>query len=380
MTRIFKVLKGVGIALSLVIGTVLVVGLAFISFSPQFGGKYSDEDITRFKQSEHFQEDHFENLEPTRTSPSFRDLGKLLAILGSEVPEKEPTTELPIHNVSEHEIEQVSERTRVIWFGHSAFLLEIAGKRILIDPMLSDVPAPHPLLGSKRFTEELPIAIEALPSIDAVILSHDHYDHLDYETIQKIMPKVGKYYTPLGVGTHLRAWGVEEEHIVELDWWEEANFHELTFVATPARHFSGRGLSDSKKTLWASWVILSQDESIYFSGDSGYGSHFKDIGDTYGPFDLALMECGQYNDSLPEFAIHMLPEETAQAGIDVKAKTVMPVHWASFSLNAHPWKEPVDRLVLEAAKLHLNLVTPQIGQLLYLDQMEHFNTQWWKAY
>lgn len=380
MKRALRFLKIMGVILSIGIGTVLAVGMAFVSLSPQFGGKHSDDDINRFKQSKNFQEDHFENLELTKTSPSLSDLGKLIKMVTAEVPDKVPSNELPVHNVPKSELQSVSKQTRVIWFGHSAFLLEIAGKRLLIDPMLSDVPAPHPWLGGKRFTEELPIAIDDLPTIDAVILSHDHYDHLDYETIQKIKSKVDKYYTPLGVGTHLRSWGIKPEYIVELDWWQEAIFHTLTLVAAPARHFSGRGLSDSKKTLWASWVIKSQHESIYFSGDSGYGSHFKDIGEKYGPFDLALMECGQYNDSLPEFAIHMFPEETAQAGIDVKARTIMPIHWASFSLNNHPWKEPADRLVAKAAELNLKVVTPEIGQIIHLDQLENFTFHWWKGY
>ena len=181
--------------------------------------------------------------------------------------------------------------------------------------MLSAVPAPHPLLGGKRFSKELTISIEKLPQIDAVILSHDHYDHLDYESIKKLHPKVGHFFAPLGLGVHLLEWGVPEGKITELDWWGQTTFEDLTLISTPSQHFSGRGLTDRDKTLWCSWVIQSEDEKIFFSGDSGYGDHFKSIGEKYGPFDFAMMECGQYNSLWSE--IHMFPEETAQAGVDV---------------------------------------------------------------
>lgn len=374
-----KVLKWFFIGAGALFTLVLIVGIGFLNLSPQFGGEYTAEDVARLRTSKNFTKDgHFVNLEPTKTAPSFGDVGKMLSVLTADVPGLRPTEKLPVQNISGQELQSIPTKTRVIWFGHSAFLLEIGGKRILIDPMLSDVPAPHPWLGGERFTKKLPIAIENLPKIDAVILSHDHYDHLDYETIQRIKNKVSKYFVPLGVGAHLQAWGVDKKDIVELDWWEETTFDDLILTATPARHFSGRGLSDSKKTLWASWIIRSAEDNIYFSGDSGYGSHFKAIGEKYGPFDLALMECGQYNDSLPEFAIHMLPEETAQAGLDVRAEYIMPIHWGSFSLNAHPWKEPVERLTVKATELELNMITPVIGQIVELNQLE--SSAWWKDY
>ncbi|KXX69360.1 hypothetical protein AVL50_19745 [Flammeovirga sp. SJP92] len=362
---------------SISIAVVLIVGILFVNFSPQFGGSHSEEAIARFNASKNFKEGQFWNLEFTQTTPSLSDLPKLFKELSREASGLTPSKGLPVQSVK---LNEASKQTRVIWFGHSAFLLEIAGKRLLIDPMLSDVPSPHPWLGSERFTKELPIAIEDLPKIDAVLISHDHYDHLDYETILKIKDKVGKYFTPLGVGTHLQAWGVPKEDITELDWWHEVQFDNLTFAATPARHFSGRGLTDAQKTLWASWVIKSDSENIFFSGDSGYGQHFKEIGNKYGPFDLALMECGQYNDHLTEFAIHMLPEETAQASVDVKAKVMMPVHWASFSLNRHNWKEPVERLVAKAGEMDLQVVTPIIGQVIEFNNLDSNITSWWADY
>ena len=178
--------------------------------------------------------------------------------------------------------------------------------------------------------------------------------------------KVSKFYAPLGVGLHLREWGVHPAQIVELDWWEEATHEDLVFKCAPAQHFSGRGLSDRGATLWGSWVIQSPTENIFFSGDSGYGPHFKEIGDTYGPFDFAMMECGQYNEMWKE--IHMMPEETAQAGIDIKAKFIMPIHWGAFKLAMHSWTDPIERVIKKAQSLDLPVIAPKIGEPIYLEE------------
>jgi L-ascorbate metabolism protein UlaG (beta-lactamase superfamily) len=368
------------LAIGGIVAIVIIVGLLFLNLSPQFGGTDTSEAIARFVHSNNFKDSKFVNQSFTQTFPGLSDLGKVYKAVTKKVANTSPNQPIKVDKVSPQEFAKVSTETKFIWFGHSTFLIEIQGKRILLDPMLSQVPAPHPWLGSKRFSDELPMSIEDLPSIDAVIFSHDHYDHLDYETIQKIKGRVKTYYTPLGLGTHLQAWDVDKDAITELDWWEEAQFEDLKFIATPARHFSGRGLSDSMKTLWASWIIQSETENIFFSGDSGYDTHFKTIGNTYGPFDIAFMECGQYNDDLPDSPIHMYPEETAQAAVDVKAKYTMPIHWASFKLNNHPWKEPVKRLSKAAAGQNIKLVTPKIGQVIHLSNLNSSSSQWWNAY
>ncbi|OSY89587.1 membrane protein [Tenacibaculum holothuriorum] len=368
------------LTLGIFVGVIIIMGLLFVNLSPQFGGKHTDEAIARFETSQNFKKGKFTNQSFTPTFPGFSDLGKVFKAVTKKVPNTIPSSPIKVEKVSNQEFTKPSNETKFIWFGHSAFLLEIQGKRILIDPMLSDVPAPHPWLGGKRFTDGLPMSVEDLPSIDAVIFSHDHYDHLDYETIQKIKKRVKKYFTPLGLGTHLQAWGIDKDDIVELDWWEETQFEDLKFVATPARHFSGRGLSDSMKTLWASWIIQSETENIYFSGDSGYDTHFKKIGEKYGPFDIAFMECGQYNDDLPDSPIHMYPEQTAQAALDVKAQYTMPIHWASFKLNNHPWKEPVERLIKKAEEFNITLLTPRIGQVFTLNSLDNSSSNWWEKY
>jgi L-ascorbate metabolism protein UlaG (beta-lactamase superfamily) len=266
--------------------------------------------------------------------------------------------------------------TQLIWFGHSAFLLLIDGKKILIDPMFGNSPSPIELLGPKRFSKELPIEIEKLPFIDAVIISHDHYDHLDYNSINRLKGKVGQFFTPLGVGNHLIRWGVAKDKIQELDWWESTRFKGIDLVCCPARHFSGRGLFDKSSTLWCSWVISGSKDNIYFSGDSGYDTHFKEIGEKYGPFDISLIECGQYNDNWK--LIHMMPEESAQAGVDLKSKLVVPIHWGAFSLALHDWTDPIERIVKKSNELGIPLATPKIGEPFEVNSTEiEISTEYW---
>ena len=264
---------------------------------------------------------------------------------------------------------------KVTWFGHSALLLEVNNRKIFLDPMLGKIPAPHPWLGSKRFNEDLPMKIEDIPQIDAVLISHDHYDHLDYWSITKLKDKVKMFYVPLGVAAHLKSWGVDESRIVELDWWEEAKFEELTFVSTPSRHFSGRGLFNKDSTLWCSWVIKSENTKIFFSGDGGYSKTFKEIGEKFGPFDLTLLECGQYNEGWSE--IHMMPEETVQTHIDLRGELLMPIHWGAFKLSIHPWQEPVERLLKKANSLNVKVTTPKIGEPVILGKSVP-SSNWWK--
>jgi L-ascorbate metabolism protein UlaG (beta-lactamase superfamily) len=174
----------------------------------------------------------------------------------------------------------------------------------------------------------------------------------------------------------LQEWGIEKERIVELNWWEEVAFDDLVFRSTPAQHFSGRGLNDRMKTLWSSWIIESEVEKVFFSGDSGYASHFKEIGEKYGPFDFAMIECGQYNELWPD--VHMFPEETAQAGLDLKAKKMMPIHWGAFKLSTHRWTDPVERVSKKAKELNIELITPKIGEPIDLIETQSTFLEWWK--
>ena len=207
-----------------------------------------------------------------------------------------------------------------------------------------------------------------------MLISHDHYDHLDYGSIQKLKSKVKMFYVPLGIKAHLTAWGVDENNIKEFDWWESTTLNGIEFVSTPARHFSGRGLTNRNSTLWSSWVLKSKNSSIFFSGDSGYGKHFKEIGKKYGPFDFAMMECGQYNEQWSQ--IHMSPEETIQATIDVQSKLMMPIHWGAFKLALHSWNDPIIRATKKAVDLNVNISTPKIGESIILNDKIP-TEKWW---
>ncbi|WP_298475331.1 MBL fold metallo-hydrolase [uncultured Maribacter sp.] len=349
--------------------------LLFINLSPQFGGTPSRTQKKEFTVSKNYKDGKFVNLGGVKMNMSFNSFAKMLKLYLKPQPHSIPNTDILTQKIDSLHIANYKEETRLVWFGHSTFLLQMNAKNILIDPMFGNVPAPHPILGNNRFSKELPIEVEKLPKIDAVLLSHDHYDHLDYGSIQKLKDKVSIFYTPLGVGAHLLEWGVPKENIIELDWWQENIFDDLKFICTPAQHFSGRSINDGGNTLWSSWVIQSETENIFFSGDSGYGSHFKEIGEKYGPFNLGLLECGQYNELWSE--IHMMPEETAQAGIDIKAEKIMPIHWGAFKLAMHPWTDPVERILSKTHELKINTIVPKIGESIFLDKNPN-NSLWWK--
>jgi len=370
----------------LILILILIVGMIFINFSPQFGAKTTGVNYERIKSSKNFKNGKFRNIEKTAIMTKM-DLTSLFKyfIKGNTVPNftipieksysiKSDDLDTTVVNNNLDSYKQKSN-VKVTWFGHSALLLEVNNRKILLDPMLGKIPAPHPWLGSKRFNEELPMKIEDIPQIDAVLISHDHYDHLDYWSITKIKDKVKMFYVPLGIAAHLKSWGVDESRIIELDWWEEAEFQELTFVSTPSRHFSGRGLFNKDSTLWCSWVIKNENTKIFFSGDGGYSKTFKEIGEKFGPFDLTLLECGQYDEGWSE--IHMMPEETVQAHIDLRGKLLMPIHWGAFKLSIHPWQEPVERLLLKANPLKVKITTPMIGEPIILGKSVP-SSKWWK--
>lgn len=366
------------IAIVSIILLLFIVGFIFMNTSPQFGGQPTQEQKLAYAATGHYEDGKFINQVPSPMDVGLKDIPSLLYQQIKGDPDRQPSVKFDVQKIDSLEIEQKPDSiTRLTWFGHSAFLLEIAGKKILLDPMFGDVPAPHPWLGKSRYSNGLPIEIEKLPQIDAIIMSHDHYDHLDYGSIMRLKGKTKQFYMPLGVGAHFRKWGVSDEHIHELDWWDDIQLDSLKFTCTPARHFSGRGFGDRATTLWCSWVIQSPEKNIYFSGDSGYAPHFKEIGEKFGGFDFAMMECGQYNEKWR--SIHMMPEETIQAAVDVKAKVTQPIHWGAFTLSLHSWTDPIERATKEAAKRGVTLCTPEIGEAVVIGQ-EYPAGRWWERY
>jgi L-ascorbate metabolism protein UlaG (beta-lactamase superfamily) len=347
---------------------VLVLGaLTFNFLSPELGGKPTREEREAFAKTGHYRDGEFQNLQATRTLTGPSLLGLYWKFFTHpKPPHTEPDGPLPLQKLDSLTITcKTPVMVRVTWFGHSASLVEIAGQNILLDPMLSVKMGPTSLVTPKRYNSELVIRPEQLPAIAAVLISHDHYDHLDYQTVQKIKDKVGLFCVPLGIGAHLRRWGVAPAHIREVSWGDTVRLPGLTLVSTPSRHFSGRGLGNQNSTLWTSWVIKSATKSLFYTGDGGYGTHFAAIGRQHGPFDLALVECGQYNEDWAE--IHMQPEQSVQAALDVRARAMLPVHWGAFSEARHPWNEPVQRATAAAAPHpELLLTTPRLGQPVVL--------------
>ena len=368
----FKLLKR--LLMSIVVFFIVVgVGITlFVTFAPQFGQKPEGSDLERIKQSEHYGEGEFVNLIETSMDMKVSKIPGLLWGFLSPPKGKNPSKPLPTDWEEGNET-QIDSLSYITWFGHSAVMLEIDKKVILIDPMLGPSSAPVSFM-TKRFAYEEPINIEEISHVDAIIISHDHYDHLDYESILTLKDKTDHFFTALGVGSHLKLWGVPEEKITELDWWQNAEFEGLNFTAAPARHFSGRGITDRNKTQWASWVVEGSKDKIYFSGDGGYGPHFKEIGERLGPFKFAMVECGQYNEMWS--AIHMMPEQSVRAGLDVKGETLMPIHWGAFDLAPHVWQDPILRFTQKANDLNANYVTPTIGERFVVG-VDQPRDEWW---
>ncbi len=259
--------------------------------------------------------------------------------------------------------------------GHSSLMIHIDGFKILTDPVFQKRVS---VAGPTRYNGKAPLDISALPDVDVVIISHNHYDHLNKYSVRILKDKTGLFIVPSGLGNTLERWGVETEKIVELDWWDEFFYNDsLMIAATPAQHFSGRGLFDRNKTLWASWVISGPQHKVYFSGDSGYFDGFREIGEKYGPFDMTFLECGAYDDKWKQ--VHMFPEQTVQAHMDLKGKVLHPVHWGTFNLALHAWYDPMIRLAKAAEGKGIQYVTPETGgSVIYGSSIR--TEKWWEPY
>lgn len=268
-----------------------------------------------------------------------------------------------------------ADQLNATWLGHSSLLINVDGLRIATDPVFQKRIS---LFGPSRYNGDIPLSIDSLPELDVVIISHNHYDHLNKYTLERIHSRVTRFVTVLGVGAILIDCGVPAEKIIELDWWEECTIDSLhTIVATPAQHFSGRGLTDRNETLWGSWVIRGPQHTVFYGGDSGYFSGFADIGAQYGPFDITFLECGAYNERWR--SIHMFPEETIQAHLDLQGKVLHPIHWGTFNLSLHPWYDPMIRAAKAADSAGIRIATPIPGETTipgsYLP-----TTPWWEPF
>jgi len=346
--------KKAGLAL-LALAGLLAVG-AWLAFRlPAFGGVPDGARLERMRLSRQFHGGRFENTPPYVSKLSVME--ELTSYFGGEV--REPTFEVPVVRIVPADLERpVAPGLRAWWLGHASVLLEIDGVRILTDPMLSLRASPFRFIGPARL-HAAPLALQDLRNIDAVVISHDHFDHLDMDTIQALARGGTQFFVGLGIGAHLERWDVPPAQIHELDWWEHAQVRGVAIHCTPARHYSGRKGMDNS-TLWASWMLKGPQHSVYFSGDTGYAGHFREVRERLGAPELALIKIGAYGATWLD--IHMDPESAVRASRDLGATTMLPVHWATFNLAYHAWAEPILRSVAAARAQGVQIVTPRPGE------------------
>lgn len=346
---------------------ITILSICFIKFWKPFGESPSKEDKKNYKRAANY------NYETGKFSNE--DEYKLIGNSGENnfvstkenIPKNKIKAEKPVFKEN-----LMPDDFNVTWFGHSTVFLQMHGMNILIDPVFSEYASPVQFMGPKRFSE-IPMTIEELPNIDVVIISHDHYDHLDYNTILELKEKTKQFVVPLGVENHLERWGVAKEKITAMAWWEEITINNLLIACTPGRHNSFRVPFDRFSTLWSSFVISDEYNKVFYTGDTGFGKHFKDIYEKYGDFDLAILECGQYDASW-KFS-HMTPEESVEAGKTLNAKLFIPIHWGTFSISNHGWDDSIIRFVSKMKKENLKYAVPKIGETFGLNDEKI--EEWW---
>lgn len=362
----------VGIVL---IGTIFVAAGYATMHSAKFGAFPESVRLQKVEASPHYRDGEFRNLEPIPSMTSEKK-GIVQGVVTYLTTKKErPRPEVPIPTVKTDLKALPRTDDVIIWLGHSSFYLQFAGYRILIDPVFSHNAAPIPF-ANEAFQGTNIYTAEDMPQIDLLLITHDHWDHLDYPTVLALKSKVAKIVCPLGAGAHFERWGFADNTVIELDWQDALQLNDsLTLHALPARHYSGRAFTRNK-TLWAAYALITPQYKMYVSGDSGYGSHFKAAGAAFGGFDLAVLDSGQYNEDWR--FVHMMPEDTVQAAADLQAKALLPAHAGKFSISSHAWDDPYNRLVQASATSTTPLLTPKIGEPHALNATQHTYTQWWK--
>ena len=362
-----KIIFGVILLLLAVAGTVTWIGWSL-------SVPISATELERLQASPNYHEERFVNIEPEAsfdiTWESLKD-----EFFGDQ--KRVPVGEIPVVPLSAETFAGKAEPgLRVTWLGHASVLVEIDGYRVLTDPVFSERVSPYSSIGPKRF-HPTPIELEKLDGIDAVVISHNHYDHLDKATIIHLAGQGTRIHVPLGNGGLLKTWNIPDSQIIEMDWWQESKIGALTIVATPARHYSSRGFFDFQKTLWNSWVLAGPDHRAFFSGDTGYAKVFSEIGERFGPFDIGMIKIGAYGPGQAWIDVHMEPEDAIRVSQDVGARIMLPVHWATFNLARHDWYEPANRAVAAADKAGVSLVTPRVGETVSAS-IAFNSSRWWE--
>ena len=337
----------------------LLGGAAWLLAGDALGGVVDGARLERAQASPNWRDGRFVNRLP-RHDGSYVEILRRFFWGGEE--HREPAEPPPVlaRSGTDYAIGTPSG-LRVTWLGHSTLLLEVEGARFLIDPVWGERVSPFSFAGPKRFYPP-PLPLGALPAIDAVVISHDHYDHLDTPTIKALSGLVARLIVPIGVGAHLERWGVDPSRIEELDWWDSTRVAGVTLTATPARHFSGRGVGDADRTLWAGWAFTGEVRRAFYSGDTAFDSFFQTIGERLGPFDLTMLEVGAYDALWAD--VHLGPEQAVLAHQQLRGKVMLPVHWGLFDLGLHGWTEPVERALVAARAAGVHVVTPQPGGIV----------------
>lgn len=339
-----------------VVGVVVVASAVVLALAWRgMGAAPEGARLKRMAAASLYVDGRFANTLPEHMAFGWSTMRRFLVGNASATPAEPP----PVHERKTEDFPAPRTGLAVTWLGHSSLLIEIDGAIVLTDPVFSERTSPVSFLGPTRFHRP-PIAIDQLPKVDAVVISHDHYDHLDTQTIIALSKRVGHFVVPLGVGAHLQYWGVPPGAITELDWWQEFEVGSLRLVCTPARHFSGRGFTDRNRTLWSSWALIGASHRMYFSGDTAMFPGFAEIGKRLGPFDVAALEVGAYDQAWPD--VHLGPEQAVAAHQAVGGRLMLPVHWGTFDLALHPWTEPATRTRLAAQAAGVTLLTPEPGQ------------------
>jgi L-ascorbate metabolism protein UlaG (beta-lactamase superfamily) len=353
----------------------LLLGLMFgafvVSGCKSFGAKPEGARLARVQQSPQWHEDGFENPQPiwTDTSAAWRRF-----LFGPATPGVEPDGPVPVvRDGASAFATPPATGLRVTWFGHSSALVEIDGSNVLIDPLWSERASPVAWAGPKRWYSP-PVSLRDLPTIDVVVISHDHYDHLDRDTILAMKSWRTIYVVPLGVGAHLSRWGIPGSRIIELDWWQSARVGGVELTATPSRHRSGRTSTQTNKTLWAGYAIVGTQHRVWYSGDSGFHEDLPKIGERLGPFDVTLIDAGQYDASWPD--THLGPELAVEAHRQVRGRTMIPVHWALLKLAQHGWTEPIERVLVAAQCRAVTVLVPRPGESVEPTRLPQI-TRWW---
>ncbi|MEV4555388.1 MBL fold metallo-hydrolase [Kitasatospora sp. NPDC049285] len=326
-----------------------------------FGADPSGYRWHRVQNSPHFVDGAFRNPVPTRRLVyAHTPMTLLRSKMAIDHTRRAPAAAVPLHRLLPVELATPpASGLRLTWLGHSTVLAELDGVRVLFDPVWSERCSPFDWIGPKRL-HPVPLPLTELGPVDVVVISHDHYDHLDMDTVRTLAAGDAVFAVPLGIGAHLEHWGVPPRLIVELDWWESAEIDGLRLTATPARHYCSRGPRPSSKFLWASWAVAGKRHRVFHSGDSGYFPGFADIGRRLGPFDATMLQVGAYSEQWPE--VHLTPEEAVQAHRDLRGDLMLPIHWCTFDLAPHPWEEPAERVVAAAQAAGTNLALPRPGK------------------